>query len=144
MVFDIDNFKTFNDCFGHSAGDEILVEIVRLMNSVIRPTDRVCRIGGDEFAVIFHEPDGPRQEGSKHPTDVYQIAHRFQDQVSRHRFPRLADRSAGSLTISGGLATFPWDGSTVEQLLTRADELSMQGKRQGKNVITLGPGARTE
>ncbi len=50
MVFDIDNFKQYNDRYGHDAGDEILKETVRLLRSTIRPTDRVCRIGGDEFA----------------------------------------------------------------------------------------------
>lgn len=140
MIIDIDNFKQYNDQHGHEAGDKILCEIVGLLTSVIRPSDRVCRLGGDEFVVIFHDPDGPRQEGSKHPMDVHQIARRFQDQVSRHRFPQLADRSAGSLTVSGGLATFPWDGSNPDQLLARADQLALQGKRQGKNMITFGPG----
>lgn len=140
MIIDIDNFKQYNDQHGHEAGDKILCEIVGLLTSVIRPSDRVCRLGGDEFVVIFHDPEGPRQEGSKHPLDVHQIARRFQDQVSRHRFPQLADRSAGSLTVSGGLATFPWDGSNPEQLLARADQLALQGKRQGKNMITFGPG----
>ncbi|MFZ4572762.1 MAG: GGDEF domain-containing protein [Phycisphaerales bacterium] len=140
MVIDIDNFKQYNDQHGHEAGDKILCEIVGLLTSVIRPSDRVCRLGGDEFVVVFHDPEGPRQEGSKHPADVHQIARRFQDQVSHHRFPRLSDRSAGTLTVSGGLATFPWDGSTTDQLLARADELAMQGKRQGKNMITFGPG----
>jgi len=64
MVFDIDDFKTYNDQYGHEAGDDILREAVRLLRSVIRPSDRVCRIGGDEFAVISYEPSGPRQEGS--------------------------------------------------------------------------------
>jgi diguanylate cyclase (GGDEF)-like protein len=140
LLFDIDNFKHYNDRYGHEAGDEILRETVRLLKSVIRPTDRVCRVGGDEFAVIFHEPEGPRQEGSKHPAAVSQIAHRFQQQVQKHRFPKLIDCAAGTLTISGGLATFPWDGATPAELLAKADQLAMASKRQGKNAITLGPG----
>jgi two-component system cell cycle response regulator len=141
LFFDIDDFKRYNDRYGHAAGDEILVETVRLLKSVIRPTDRVCRIGGDEFVVIFHEPAGPRDLGSKPPASVSQIARRFQKQICEHRFPKLADQAPGTLTISGGLATFPWDGRTVEELLRRADELTIQSKRQGKNAITLGPGA---
>lgn len=141
LVFDIDDFKRYNDRYGHEAGDDILRETVHLLRSVIRPQDRVCRIGGDEFAVVFFEPQGPRQEGSRHPSSVFDIAQRFQQQINSHRFPKLADLAPGTLTISGGLATFPWDGATPEQLLSRADQLALASKRQGKNAITFGPGA---
>jgi len=138
MVFDIDDFKTYNDRYGHDAGDEILRETVKLMRSTIRPTDRVCRIGGDEFAVIFYEPEGPRQEGSRHPQSVFDIAQRFQQHVQQHKFPKMVGLAQGSLTVSGGLATFPWDGMTVDELVKSADERALQSKRQGKNAITLG------
>ncbi|TVQ61078.1 MAG: GGDEF domain-containing protein [Phycisphaerales bacterium] len=141
MVFDIDDFKQYNDRYGHAAGDEILAGVVALLRSTIRPTDRVCRIGGDEFAVIFHEPTGPREAASKHPESVYGIAKRFQSQVCARRFPKLGDEAPGTLTISGGLATYPWDGASAEALLERADELALQSKREGKNAITLGKGA---
>ncbi len=141
LCFDIDDFKKYNDRYGHAAGDEILQETVRLLKSVIRPTDRVCRIGGDEFAVVFHEPGGPRETGSKPPALVGQIARRFQKQICEHRFPKLAEEAPGTLTVSGGLAAYPWDGRTAEELVERADELALQSKRQGKNAITLGPGA---
>lgn len=143
LFFDIDDFKKFNDNYGHEAGDEILTETVKLLRSVVRPTDRVCRIGGDEFAVVFNEPEGPRHSTSKHPTHVCQIAHRFQEQIRSHRFPKLSQEAPGPLTISGGLATYPWDGMTVEELLRRADELSLTCKRQGKNAIMLGPDVET-
>lgn len=138
FVFDLDNFKKYNDQFGHEAGDEILRQTVQLLRSVVRPTDRVCRLGGDEFVVIFDEPEGSRQEGSRHPTSVAELAKRFQRQLAAHRFPQLSQVPPGSLTISGGLATFPWDGSTADALLQSADRLLIQSKRQGKNVIELG------
>lgn len=141
MVFDIDDFKVYNDTYGHAAGDEILMETVRLMRSVIRPTDKVCRIGGDEFGVIFYEPEGPRETNSRHPDSVYKIAQRFQEQIGRHRFPKLGSEAPGTLTVSGGLATYPWDGTTAEQLLARADELALESKRAGKNVLMMGPRA---
>jgi GGDEF domain-containing protein len=151
LVFDVDNFKTYNDRFGHAAGDEILVEAVRLLNACIRTSDRVCRIGGDEFAVVFHDPEGPRGGGgggaaggagaATSPQNIGEIVRRFQRQVCEHRFPKLAQGAPGVLTVSGGMATFPWDGRTVEGLLARADELALRSKAQGKNHITLGPGA---
>ena len=141
MLFDVDNFKHFNDRFGHSAGDEILTETVRLMDSVIRPHDRVCRIGGDEFAVVFFEPGGPRDIGSSPPTTVFMLAERFQQQICEHQFPKLSREAPGTLTISGGLATFPWDGSTPTELIEHADQLAMRSKQLGKNALTLGPGA---
>ncbi len=141
MVFDIDDFKKYNDKYGHAAGDEILTETVRLLRSVIRPSDRVCRIGGDEFAVIFYEPEGPRRPDSEPPNAISTIAQRFQKQICEHRFPKLGEEAQGTLTISGGLATFPWDGADARSLLERADELALASKQQGKNAITLGQGA---
>jgi len=141
LVFDIDSFKSYNDRFGHAAGDEILRETVGLLRSCIRPTDRVCRIGGDEFAVIFYEPGGPRAKGSAPPMSVYSIAKRFQKQICAHNFPKLGECMDETLTISGGLATFPWDGSSPDDLLDAADKLSLASKKAGKNAITLGLGA---
>ena len=138
LVFDLDNFKQFNDEFGHEAGDMILRETVNLMHSLTRPTDRICRIGGDEFAVIFYEPEGPRDQHSRHPTQFAEVAGRFQRAIVEQRFPRLGIDAPGRLTISGGLATFPWDGATPEDLLRKADQLALESKRAGKNGITLG------
>lgn len=142
MVLDIDDFKVYNDTFGHVAGDEILRETVRLLTSVIRKGDRVCRIGGDEFAVIFSDPEGPREAGSNHPENVEQIAQRFQEQICRMKFPKLAAQAPATLSVSAGLATYPWDGTTAHQLLRHADQLALQSKKRGKNAITLGPGAQ--
>ncbi|MEL6795888.1 MAG: diguanylate cyclase [Planctomycetota bacterium] len=138
LVFDLDNFKSFNDRFGHHAGDMILSETVRLLRSMTRPTDRICRIGGDEFAVVFYEPDGPRDLHSDHPHQFEMVSERFQRAVQEQRFPKLGIEAPGELSISGGLATFPWDGQTPAELLRRADELALASKAAGKNQITLG------
>jgi diguanylate cyclase (GGDEF)-like protein len=138
LVFDIDDFKRYNDQYGHGAGDDILIETARLMRSVVRPSDRVCRIGGDEFAVIFNEPEGPREPGSQRPTSVMQLAERFQKQIALARFPKLGEAAPGPLTVSGGLASFPWDAHDVPSLLRIADERALASKRQGKNAITFG------
>jgi diguanylate cyclase (GGDEF)-like protein len=139
MVFDLDDFKSYNDRWGHPAGDDILRETVRLLRSVIRPSDRVCRIGGDEFAVVFYEPTGPRDPGSRPPDDPHRIAQRFQQQIREHRFPKLGGCAPGSLTVSAGIATYPWDGRTPAELVLRADQLALESKRAGKNAITMGP-----
>lgn len=139
LLFDLDDFKSYNDRYGHAAGDEILRETVRLLGSVIRPTDRVCRIGGDEFAVIFDDPDGPRDPSTRHPASIVQIARRFQAQIREHRFPKLGQEAAGRLTITAAMATYPWDASDAAALLEQADRLLLEAKSQGKNTVNMGP-----
>ena len=139
MVFDIDEFKRYNDRYGHEAGDVILRETVSLLNSVIRRCDRVCRIGGDEFAVIFADLQEPREAGSHHPATVEEIATRFQKQICTMQFPKLGLEAPGTLSISGGMASFPWDGHDATTLLRLADQRAMESKRKGKNHITFGP-----
>ena len=101
----------------------------------------VARIGGDEFAVIFWDAEPPRRESSEHPHSVRTAAERFQKAVCQHRYPKLAEQAHGTLTISGGLASYPWDGQTPEQLIDLADEMLLESKKQGKNALTFGPGA---
>lgn len=143
MVFDIDNFKKYNDEYGHEAGDEVLRETVELLRVTIRRGDHVFRIGGDEFVVIFSDQEGPRGERSTPPESVEQIAHRFQSQVCDLRFPQIGLNAPGTLSISAGLSTFPWDGHDGPSLLRHADQLALESKRSGKNAITFGPGARS-
>jgi diguanylate cyclase (GGDEF)-like protein len=141
LVFDIDNFKRYNDNFGHPAGDEILKSTAALIQSLVRDHDVVARIGGDEFAVVFWDKGEPRHLGSQHPNNVIGIAKRFQKAICEHKFPKLGEEAVGRLTVSGGLAGFPWDGRTPEELLARADANAMRSKHQGKNAICFGPGA---
>ena len=138
LFFDIDDFKRFNDTWGHDAGDDILRETVKLLQSGIRRCDRVCRIGGDEFVVIFADLEGPRTQGSSPVSDVEVIAHRFQREIHAMRFPKLGIDAPGRLSISGGLATFPWDGHDADSLIRLADQRALESKRRGKNLITVG------
>lgn len=141
LVFDIDNFKQYNDNFGHGAGDAILKSTSKLIQSLVRDHDVVARIGGDEFAVIFWDKGEPRHLGSQHPNNVIGIAKRFQKAICDHQFPELGKDAVGRLTVSGGLAGFPWDGRTPAELVARADAMAMRSKQQGKNAICFGPGA---
>jgi len=141
MVFDVDNLKVFNDRHGHEAGDTVLRETVRLLRSIIRKGDQVFRIGGDEFVVVFADPDPPRKPGSGVIESVETIARRFQTEICLMKFPKLGPEAPGTLSISAGLATYPWDGTDAETLLRVADQLALDSKRGGKNALTIGPGA---
>lgn len=137
LLFDIDDFKHYNDAYSHDAGDEILREAGSLFLKCTRQHDIVARYGGDEFVVVFWEANEPRKAGSKPPRDVPAVLDRFRTSLERHKFKTLGPEAQGKLTISGGLVTFPWDAGTGEELISRADEALLQAKRQGKNRIWL-------
>ncbi|MGH7185042.1 MAG: diguanylate cyclase, partial [Pseudomonadota bacterium] len=133
LFFDLDDFKTYNDRFGHDAGDEIIRVTGQLFRKHCREQDIVTRYGGDEFAVVFWDREGPRTAGSKHPQCALSILDRVKSALCTEPFPFLGSEGQGRLTISGGLATYPWDAATPEDLLRRADEALLAAKRDGKN-----------
>lgn len=133
LIFDIDDFKKYNDHYGHDAGDEILVEVGRLFARSCRKTDLVVRHGGDEFVVVFWDPEGPRSVGSAPPSGVIHVLQRFRSALKKHSFSRLGPDAVGCLTISGGLAHFPWQATTASGLLEAADRALLQAKAAGKN-----------
>ncbi len=146
LVFDIDDFKHYNDVYGHSAGDKILKEAAILMQHCCRSPDVVGRLGGDEFAVIFW--DDPhrgiamteverRLATAEHPKEAIFIAERFRKEFEKAELHFLGPKGKGVLTISGGLASFPRDGSTVQGLFQKADSALLEAKRSGKNRIYL-------
>ena len=162
LVFDIDNFKHYNDVYGHSAGDEVLRQAAVLMRCCCRGHDVVGRIGGDEFAVVFwdepqRKPVGPEALGAvarrsvpdvvseterrsamaDHPKEAIFIAERFRRELRRTELHLLGPEGKGVLTISGGLASFPRDGSTIQELFQQADSALLEAKRSGKNRIYL-------
>ncbi len=137
LLFDLDGFKHFNDTYGHAAGDQILYETGQLFRTHCRRHDIVARYGGDEFVVVFWDADEPRMAGSRHPTDVLGVLRRVKRALQSHAFPKLGPEATGSITISGGLATFPWDATDYAGLLERADEALLEAKKAGKNRIFL-------
>lgn len=146
LVFDIDNFKHYNDVYGHPTGDEILRQAAILMQRCCRPQDVVGRIGGDEFAVVFwddpHRPsEDPerdrRSAATDHPKEVIFVAKRFQKEFGNAELDLLGPEGQGVLTISGALASFPGDGATIQELFERADKALLEAKRSGKNRIYL-------
>jgi two-component system cell cycle response regulator len=150
LIFDIDDFKQYNDSFGHAVGDNVLRQAAVMMRRSCREHDVIARIGGDEFAVVFwdkpKEDDTPqiseqerRQNNSnpQHPSEVYFIADRFRNEIRTSNLSSLGAAGKGELTVSGGLASFPRDGRTVEELFEQADKAMLHAKRGGKNQIYL-------
>jgi PleD family two-component response regulator len=149
LLFDIDNFKKYNDDFGHGVGDEILKQTALVMRECCREHDVVARISGDEFAVVFWDKEGPRQpreprDGAapappaRPPHAPAQVFERFRRKIASPELRVLGDTGQGTLTISGGLAVFPWDANTPEELIQLADKRLMFGaKKCGKDSLFL-------
>ncbi|MEW6252876.1 MAG: GGDEF domain-containing response regulator [Planctomycetota bacterium] len=140
LLFDIDEFKSYNDRYGHETGDALVREVGLLLTRCSREADVVARYGGDEFTVLFWDAEQPRVPGSLHPTDAVAVAERFRSVIGAHAFQCLGSAAPGPVTLSGGLATFPWDGKTTVELMRAADAALLAAKRAGKNRIVLaGP-----
>jgi len=156
LLFDIDEFKHYNDTYGHAAGDEILRQATNLTRRCCREHDVVARIGGDEFAVLFWDTGRQRDifphngQGNvttadsqtdaatkSHSAMVMFMSNRFRRMMTTNDFPGLGPEARGVLTVSGGLARFPSDGKSVEELLAQADKALLKAKRSGKNRIYL-------
>ena len=154
LLFDIDDFKHYNDTYGHGAGDDVLRQVTQLIRRCCREQDVVARIGGDEFAVLFWDVGKQREKYShndreesadstpidSHSGTAFFLSNRFRRLLMASKFPALGPEARGVLTISGGLANFGHDATTPEQLLTKADDALLAAKRSGKNRIYLvGP-----
>jgi diguanylate cyclase len=152
LIFDIDDFKRYNDVYGHTAGDEVLKQAAVLMRRCCRGHDVVGRIGGDEFAVVFwdrqntevekQKTENRRQIPADHPGEAIFIAKRFIKELGKAELHLLGPEGKGVLTISGGLASFPRDASTVQELFQQADRALLEAKHSGKNKIYLVGGPK--
>ncbi len=119
LFIDIDNFKELNDSYGHQIGDRILAELATILKHWARSSDIVARYGGEEFVVLLPMTDKPR---------AGRAAERLRTRVQRHTFYRRK-----KLTVSVGVASFPSDGETIEQILGRVDEALYMAKKTGRN-----------
>lgn len=122
-MFDLDDFKRVNDVQGHLEGDRVLARTASLIKESLREIDIAARYGGEEFAIVLPET---ARTGAHLVAE--RIRSRVQDQYRRRKVP---------VTISGGVATFPEDATTAEDLLRRADEGLYRSKADGKNRVTV-------
>lgn len=125
MFLDLDNFKIYNDTYGHLNGDLALKNASFRMLSDLRAEDIMCRYGGEEFVVIL--PNTPK----KH---AFIVAERVRKSIRSMAFGPDGKKV---MTISGGISTFPDDGKNMTKLLDTADEALYRAKRRGKNKIVM-------
>ncbi len=119
LILDIDNFKGINDEHGHQVGDAVLCEAAERAHAMLRATDTLTRIGGDEFAVIAPGAQGP---GAQRMAEAISTA------VGLHE----SDRRGPVPTASVGWAVFPDDGADFESLMRAADERMLRLKSNGR------------
>ena len=124
LMLDLDNFKQFNDQYGHQKGDSLLCEASHFLNLNLRPTDIATRYGGEEFVVLL--PDTTKRQAAA-------LAERLREQFSEAC--QDADESNPWVTISIGVATWPEDGKTREALIRGADTALYSAKRAGRNRV---------
>jgi diguanylate cyclase (GGDEF)-like protein/putative nucleotidyltransferase with HDIG domain len=123
LLLDLDNFKTYNDIYGHPAGDTLLNQIGKIINSSIRDADRAFRYGGDEFAIIL-----PQAAMSA----AYVVAERVRVQIANEM-----EEKEIAIACSIGVATYPADGVISGELVTVADTALYYAKRTGGNRVYL-------
>jgi diguanylate cyclase (GGDEF)-like protein len=119
-MLDVDDFKLFNDTYGHAAGDAILHEMGSLLLEHVRGEDIVCRYGGDEFIIVL--PEATRTVTSKRARLICRYAKQFHLQFE--------GQSLEAITLSCGVAIFPKDGSTSVAILKAADDALYSAKRE--------------
>jgi len=126
FIIDIDDFKVFNDRYGHLAGDEALKRVAHAIRDAVRSIDVVSRLGGEEFSAIL--PFTTK-------ADAYVIAERIRKSVEEVRFMGTNVPPDQWLSISLGVAEFPADANTIDELFDRADKAMYLAKARGKNRI---------
>jgi diguanylate cyclase (GGDEF)-like protein len=124
LMIDSDNLKQVNDKFGHKAGDELLLTLVKVIQGQLRETDVLARYGGDEFVVLLPEAGA---------TGAFEVAERIRQSVARTSL--TFDGKPTGLTVSMGIATYPFDGRTLDALVDNADKAMYKAKMKGRDQV---------
>jgi len=131
LMIDVDNFKKFNDTYGHQAGDECLQTIADILDAhAVRPADLVARYGGEEFALLLPDTNAP---------GCANIGHRLREALRDIAFPHARNAPSGIVTVSIGGATLrPSDlGPTPVQLVQDADQALYSAKNEGRDRLVM-------
>jgi len=130
FMLDLDNFKAYNDTYGHPAGDILLSQMGKIIEGSVRNVDQAFRYGGDEFVIIL--PQTTRE-------DAYVVAERVRVQIAK-----AMGKPAIAVTSSIGLASYPADGVVADELIDMADNALYHAKRAGGNRILLSSNVLSE
>jgi len=120
LMLDVDHFKGYNDAYGHLAGDAALARVAAVLKESTRDVDCAARYGGEEFVVLLPETEA---------AGATETAQRIQARLTGDELV------GGKLTLSVGVAQFPDDGESPEDLLAGADAALYQAKREGRNRV---------
>jgi len=131
LMMDIDNFKQFNDRYGHLVGDAVLRQVIDLVRSLVREVDLVGRYGGEEFVILLPET---KKEAA------IATAERIRMSIFDYRIKAYDEELSASVSI--GVANFPEDETTGWGLVEGADKALYEAKRQGKNRTHALPDRR--
>ena len=123
LMLDLDDFKRVNDVYSHAVGDQVLSGVADILLRAVRVGDCVCRIGGEEFAIIAPASGLP---------DAYRLAERVQEEISHVSFGPV-----GTVTLSVGIASGPEHAANPRELIACAEVAMMTAKSRGKNEVVV-------
>jgi diguanylate cyclase (GGDEF)-like protein len=130
LYLDLDHFKDVNDAYGHQAGDRLLIETAGRLLRQVRDVDTVCRLGGDEFTIIL--------ESITQSSDASLVAKKIVDSLKPSFFINGQEIYAPA---SLGIALYPYDGKTVDELVKNADAAMYEAKEAGRGQFRFASGA---